>query len=66
MLELRLWKTHAADDELQAANEDYHLHRALMASVAGKEPREPSLAARPRDDEYNLSLHTIVRLAFML
>lgn len=50
MLELRLWKTHAADEELRAAEEDYLLHHTLVASVVDP-AKDDSLAARPRDHE---------------
>lgn len=55
MLELRLWKTHAADDELRAAEDDYLLHRTLVASIVESQEHR-SLATRPRDHEISQPL----------
>lgn len=55
MLELRRWKAHATDDALRAADQDYLLHHALVASIVDT-AREPSLATRPRNMEDDASV----------
>lgn len=55
MLELRRWKAHATDDALRAADQDYLLHHALVASIVDT-TWEPSLATGPHDMEDNASV----------
>ena len=50
MLNLREWKTHAADDQLREYRGEHLLYSSLVASVIDK--REPSVAVRPRDAEH--------------
>lgn len=57
MIELRIWKTHAADDKLHANQEEHLYYATFAASFADTDTNTDSVPVRPRDLEDSIAVY---------